>query len=374
MFTKIRFLNTSIRIHFSYFFSSLQKNMHIFMELLLQSLMITLVVLMLMLLVEYINVLSKGKWLEKFSQRKILQLILSIFFGLLPGCAGSYLWVTLYTHGTVSFGSILANFIATTGDESYVMLSLFPEKALMLFAVLFGIAFLAGWMVNFLFPKNVQINAHLELHEHDAFHEQGFIKCCIANLRKPTFERIFILFLLLFLSLMLLFLPDHDHQATSEVQFIKVEGYIKKLLGGLSLLAFFLTMGVNDHFLLEHVWRHVFKKHFFRLLIWVFSTMLVLYFIYQIIDIENWISHNLHIVLLISISIGIIPESGPHMIFVTLFASGIIPFPILMANSIVQEGHAGLPLLAESPKSFLYVKIIKVVLALILGFTGIGMM
>ncbi|MCX7697611.1 MAG: putative manganese transporter [Bacteroidales bacterium] len=348
--------------------------MEVFIELLIQSLMITLVVLMLMLLIEYVNVLSKGKWLEKFSQRKMLQLIIAVFFGLLPGCAGSYLWVTLYTHGTVNFGSILANFIATTGDESYVMLSLFPEKALLLLAGLFVLATVVGWITNVLYSKNFQINTHFELHENDVFHEQGFIKCCITNLRQPSFERIFILFILLLLSVALLFLPDHSHQVDSNVSYLQVEGYIKKLLGGLALLTFFLSMGVNDHFLLEHVWKHVFKKHFFRLLLWVFATMLVLYFLYQAIDIERWINNNLYIVLILAVLIGIIPESGPHMIFVTLFANNIIPFPILMANSIVQEGHAGLPLLAESARSFMMIKLIKVILALTYGFISLSLL
>ena len=69
--------------------------------------------------------------------------------------------------------------------------------------------------------------------------------------------------------------------------------------------------------------------------------------------------------ILLAIVIGLIPESGPHLVFVTLFASGVIPFPVLLANSIVQDGHASLPLLADSKASFLKAKAIKVGIALI---------
>jgi hypothetical protein len=55
------------------------------------------------------------------------------------------------------------------------------------------------------------------------------------------------------------------------------------------------------------------------------------------------------------------------MIFVTLFASGLIPFPVLLANSIVQDGHAGIPLLADNKKSFVYAKLIKCALALVVS-------
>jgi hypothetical protein len=42
----------------------------------------------------------------------------------------------------------------------------------------------------------------------------------------------------------------------------------------------------------------------------------------------------------------------------------------LLANSIVQEGHAGLPLLAESKKGFFCMKLISVVVGLLAGLAG----
>jgi len=41
---------------------------------------------------------------------------------------------------------------------------------------------------------------------------------------------------------------------------------------------------------------------------------------------------------LLAVFLGIIPESGSHMIFVMLYANGMIPFSILLASSIVQDG------------------------------------
>ncbi len=76
------------------------------------------------------------------------------------------------------------------------------------------------------------------------------------------------------------------------------------------------------------------------------------------------------IMLFLAILIGIIPESGPHLIFVTLFAEGMIPFSILLASSISQDGHGSLPLLAESKKGFLYVKSVNMIVALVVGLIG----
>jgi hypothetical protein len=94
----------------------------------------------------------------------------------------------------------------------------------------------------------------------------------------------------------------------------------------------------------------------------------------QYIDIDRWISDNTVLMILLATAIGIIPESGPHMIFVTLFAAGAVPFPVLLASSISQDGHASIPLLAESKKSFAVAKLINCVVALAAGFTAMFFM
>ena len=75
-------------------------------------------------------------------------------------------------------------------------------------------------------------------------------------------------------------------------------------------------------------------------------------------------------VLTIAVLIGIIPESGPHLVFVTLFAQGSLPFSILLASSIVQDGHGTLPLLAVSKRGFIILKIINVAAGFAIGMIG----
>ena len=64
---------------------------------------------------------------------------------------------------------------------------------------------------------------------------------------------------------------------------------------------------------------------------------------------------------------GVIPESGPHLVFVTLFSQGLLPFSVLAASSAVQDGHGMLRLLAESRWAFVKVKALNVLAGLILG-------
>ena len=99
--------------------------------------------------------------------------------------------------------------------------------------------------------------------------------------------------------------------------------------------------------------------------------ILVITILEHYVDIQGLVNANPYIVLLIAILVGIIPQSGPHLIFVLLFANGTLPFSILLANSIVQDGHGALPLLAESRKAFLLSKGIKIVMGIIVGVVGL---
>jgi len=87
--------------------------------------------------------------------------------------------------------------------------------------------------------------------------------------------------------------------------------------------------------------------------------------------VQSWIADNMLWVLLIAVLVGIIPESGPHLVFVTLFVQGSIPFSILIASSIVQDGHGMLPLLAESKRGFFAVKGVNVIVGLLVGVVGL---
>jgi hypothetical protein len=130
-------------------------------------------------------------------------------------------------------------------------------------------------------------------------------------------------------------------------------------------LIVFIT--VPEHFLKEHLYNHILKKHLLRIFLWTWGAFILLHFIQTNELVNNLVQDNTYIILLIAIVIGIIPESGPHLIFVTLFSQNLIPFSILLTNSIVQDGHGMLPLLAESRKDFIKVKVINMLVGLVVG-------
>jgi hypothetical protein len=48
----------------------------------------------------------------------------------------------------------------------------------------------------------------------------------------------------------------------------------------------------------------------------------------------------------------------------------VVPFPVLLASSISQDGHASIPLLAENRKSFAVAKLLNCIIALAAGFAA----
>lgn len=83
---------------------------------------------------------------------------------------------------------------------------------------------------------------------------------------------------------------------------------------------------------------------------------------------KDLISNNIPWMFLLGALVAVIPESGPHLVFVMLFAEGVIPFSVLFTSSFVQDGHGMLPLLSYTVKDSILIKILSLIFGL-----GIGM-
>jgi len=328
------------------------------------ALMITSFVLIMMLLIEYINVYTRGSWQLALRKNRFGQYVLGAFLGVVPGCLGAFTAVSLYSHRTLSFGALVAAMIATSGDEAFVMFSMFPLQALWISLVLFVVALAAGWLTDALFENQARFlereDHELELHEEENCHcfSPGGM---LIQLRQMTFARA----ILIVMFGGLLFLLATGMLGSGVWDWKKITFTIG---AGFSL---FVVLTVPDHFLEQHLWEHVVKKHLARIFLWTFGALLAIHYLDAYLDISNWIQGNLLLVLLIAVLIGIIPESGPHLVFVTLFAQGTIPFSILLASSIVQDGHGTLPLLAVSGRAFFWLKLVNIAFGLIIGVVGL---
>ena len=396
--------------------------MHLLVDIVRNSILITGLVIVMMMMIESMNIKSKGNFFKKLRKTPTGQVILGALLGSIPGCMGGFATVSLYTHRMFSFGALVAMMIASSGDEAFIMLAMIPDQAVILFAVLFVIAVLAGIIID-----KIHLKVHLkscnkhdhedcgvqtdcegyEVHEHEGHeaHEHEGSKRHFGWKRIVMFAG-----LAIFIAALATGNLSHDHSAHAHSHNVEHqhdtqcnrdiehhhdngcscehhghesheatkghtinllnEEWMNVLFAGLSVIVLITLLFASDHFIEEHLWNHVIKKHLLTIFCWTFGVLLVLGIAMQYVDIDHWISDNTALMILLATLIGIIPESGPHMIFVTLFAAGVVPFPVLLASSISQDGHASIPLLAESKKSFAWAKLINCVVALAAGYAA----
>ena len=336
-----------------------------FVDPLQHALLITAFIMMVMLIIEYLNVLTRGTWSTRLKSSSWMQIIFAAFMGILPGCLGTYTVVSLYAHRIMNFASLVTVMIASSGDEAFLMMAMVPKTFLFLSLVLFCLAILVGYLINMIprISKFQPFSSQHRLHIHSADHEcRCFQKeTIVPQLLTLSFTRA----LLISGSVLVVLFVGLGKLGPSEWNWIRMV-----LFTG-SLITLFIIVTVPEHFLIEHLWEHILKKHFVKIFLWSLGALIALHFIEDRFEIREWMDMHLVWVIFLAALVGLLPTSGPHLVFVTLFASGAIPFSVLMVNSIVQDGHGSLPLLAESKKSFLYMKLINLVLGLVAGFVAL---
>ncbi|MDR1348379.1 MAG: putative manganese transporter [Prevotellaceae bacterium] len=351
---------------------------HDIFDILRNSLLITGLVMVMMLVIEYANIISGGQRLLNLQNSRLKQLIVAALLGLVPGCIGGFVIVSLFAHGIVNFGALTAVMIVSLGDEAFMMFAAIPETAVIIVVLLFAVAVFAGFIIN-IFIKNAPLpdcKKHFEIQADKNSNIHGNI---LQNIKSMTYRRaVLILGIAVFVFGISSGLLDHSHEPQFagenriwHLNLVFNEHWLNMVFAVISIATLYIILKVSDDFLNKHLWGHIIKKHFVKIFLWTLIALLAIYFLLHFININEWTSNNRVSVLLFALLVGLIPESGPHIIFIVLFMNGSVPFSVLMANSFVQDGHSALPLLAESKKSFVYMKLIKLAIGIITGFAGI---
>lgn len=342
---------------------------HLFLDVFRNAVLITGLVVIMMMMIECFNVWSKGRFVGAFKGKGFWQILVSAFLGAVPGCMGGFAVVSMYTHGMVSFGALVAMMIATSGDESFVMLAMMPDQAWWIMLALLVLAVIVGVVIDLVHkPKAIHLTCgeNFTVHEDDN-HTEG--KRTFGWKRALMFFNVVVFILLLVFGVL-----EHEHGGEAEPEGhagginLLSEDWMNYLFAALSLLVLAVLVLAKDHFVEEHLWHHIVCKHLPSIFAWTFGTLLLITAGLHYFDISGWINSNTALMILLAAAIGIIPESGPHLIFVTLYASGIVPLPVLLASCISQDGHAALPLLAETKKGFITAKAINFLIALAVGY------
>lgn len=346
--------------------------LHVLEDALRGSIQISGLVVVMMMLIEVFNIRSHGHLLERMKDKRLAQIVLASLLGIIPGCMGGFATVSLYSHGLLSFGALVAMLVASSGDEAFVMLAMYPEKALWIFLGLFVIAVVVGMLTDMVRHDHVVCNSmtvHAEDEpagqndgvEHHHHHERHF------GWKRVVMAASVLLFIVALLSGVLAH-DDVRHAGEKVSMNLLSEEWMNWLFALCGTIVLGVLVFGADHFVNEHLWHHIVEHHLPGIFAWTFSVLLIIGLLLGYFNVEQWISDNTALMILLAAAIGLIPESGPSLIFVTLYAGGIVPLPVILASCISQDGHAALPLLAESRSSFLKAKLINMGAALLVGY------
>ncbi len=324
-----------------------------------KTLTITWFVTVMMVLVEYANVLSVDRLRSALCGSRWNQYILAAALGATPGCLGAFLVVALFVHRSVRLGAVVACMVATSGDEAFVMLATFPRTALLLTLALALIGILAGMLTDIF---SISPSRDLECTKM-VVHDSGASCRCfdpasiLDELRRPSAARgtLAIGTFLFFLAVI------SGTVGPAEWNWIRVTFL------GVGLFSLFVVGTVPEHFIEEHLWRHIVVRHAPRIFLWTLASMTLVAGLDASINAEAFLRHNPWLALVGAAGLGLVPESGPHLLVVMLYAAGNVPLSALIASSIVQDGHGMLPLIAHSWRDFIKVKAINLVAGILVG-------
>ncbi len=190
-----------------------------------KTIMITGFVFVMMLVIEYINVQTKGLWQNAFQKNNWKQYIFAALLGAIPGCLGAFTVVAMFSHRMISFGAIVAAMIATSGDEAFVMFAMFPEKALWITLLILAIGVISGFVVD---KFSIVQKAENLIPKHKfPLHKEKNCKCFQKDIflnqwRKPSLNRIVLVLLILSLLILISSVTKKTHLSFLQYNYFNI--------------------------------------------------------------------------------------------------------------------------------------------------------
>ena len=313
------------------------------------------------------------------------QPFLGAFLGVIPGCGGTIVASSLYKNKKITFGGLLAAFITTLGEGSFVLLGASAEadvasnlKAFVVVNVvgaIIGITF--GLLVDFLGVKKQFISTN-------------FSTSMVTNSQSNNnvFAKYFTEKIGFFIILIIaIFLAPGSVMA--------LWGGSINLIGDITILScvvltitsviYYLTHRFilnrdchnDNHSSIRNV-LHDAITDISMVITYVFVGLIVANFIIDIIvgpeKFNDWMSSSKVIVVIISALIGATPGCG-GMIAVAVAFITLPNFPLaaLIAASIATSGDGIFPLFAENKKEAIVITGYSIIIALVVGFGTLGL-
>ncbi|MCF0174096.1 MAG: hypothetical protein HUJ95_02030, partial [Bacteroidales bacterium] len=244
---------------------------HILIESFKSAFLVSGLVIIMMMLIESINIGGSSRFIKYFSKSRGAQVILGSFLGTIPGCMGGFASVSLYTHGMISFGALVAMMISSSGDEAFVMLAMIPDKAPWIFLGLFALAVAVGFVTDFFVKRP---------HHCEEWEKASADSISFKGKRSLTWQRtLMIVGLVAFNICLVLGFLEHEEshaiEGSAGINFLSEE-WMYYMFAGLGLVLLALLCIGSDEYVAHHYWHHIVVHHLPKVFMWTFGTVLLI--------------------------------------------------------------------------------------------------
>ena len=314
---------------------------------------------------------------------KWAQPIVGAFLGAIPGCGATIFVASLYKQKKITFGGLLATFISTLGEGSFVLLGASEEadvignvKAYVIITI-FGL--ISGILFGYIFDtfefrtklkKSVKV-----LNKED----QNKSKFFILNIEFVEKLRLYIVLLIT------IFLAPASIMALwgGSIESITEIVYWFSIIFTVSCILFYLLEKflfpnhdcISNYNNIRSTISHA-TLDVSMVVTYVFIGLFVANFMIDIVvgpeTFDSWMMSSANLVIFIAAIIGVLPGCG-GMISVAVAFIVIPNFPIsaLIAAGIATSGDGIFPLLADNKKDGLIISIVSFFIALLVGYSSL---
>jgi hypothetical protein len=363
-------------------------------------------VALMLLLFGWLEVRTAGGIVRGMRKFRRWQPVFGALLGVSPGCGGAIFMMPLFVNGTVTFGTVVATLLATMGDSSWVIFSRLPGHALVIHGISFTVGVATGYLVDALgIGKNLLRGRENEamaaiteqVHRGEACLLPGFEHTEPAGMEAVLHSRTHIKprslfyrithnlfwfvwglflagFVLTFLSQML------------QIPALTIDGWfgfpLFEIFGIVGAVVCLAWMILAKKFLRDDTYEEDEEKaqNYREMLIhnaedtafvvvWVTAAYFAFYAFnaWSGVDMTALVRAAGAWAVVGGAVIGLIPGCGPQIVVTTLFIQGMVPFSVLIANVLSQDGDALFPLLSLHKKSAFLATLVTTVPAIIVG-------
>ena len=293
------------------------------------------------------------------SKNKNLEIPIASLLGVIPGCGGAIMVMSMFTKNIVSFGAVLAALISTMGDAAFLLIATKPQAALIILPLTFLTGIISGYIakpftLNFLNSTKKKVINFLELP------------------KNKTSNKLYKLWYIILIPGFLLGMANAFN--------LKFEFYfygIDLLQIGMFFAAFYCLLlwvlnpltDIQMASIHENSYRKVVDTTCF-VTVWVIISFVLFEMINSLSNGQIFDSLIFFgpFIPLMAILVGFIPGCGPQIMITSMYVGGQLPMSAQIGNSISNDGDALFPAIAISPKAAILATLYSAIPALVIAY------